>query len=86
MITLQELCVYLREFLSVPLYKDSAENGIQVEGAPEIRHIATAVSASLSTISAAAAQGVQALIVHHGMFWQGDPYEIAGSKNLFKIF
>lgn len=80
MITLQELCRDLEQFLSVSDYKDYCDNGLQVEGTAEINHFATAVTASLATIQAAVDLGVQALIVHHGMFWNGDPYAIVGTK------
>jgi len=80
MITLQELCTDLEEFLNTSDYKDYCDNGLQVEGTNEIKHFATGVSASLATIQAAADLGVQALIVHHGMFWNGDPYAVVGTK------
>lgn len=80
MITLQELCRDLEEFLNVGDYKDYCDNGLHVEGATEINHFATAVTASLATIQAAVDLGVQALIVHHGMFWKGDPYAVVGTK------
>lgn len=80
MITLQELCHDLNEFLSVRDYKDYCDNGLQVEGVREIKHFATAVTASLATIQAAVDIGAQALIVHHGMFWNGDSHRVVGVK------
>lgn len=80
MITLQELCQYLQEILQPSLYADACPNGLQVEGTKEITKIATAVSASLATIEAAVKLNVQALIVHHGIFWSKDSYVIEGSK------
>src|SRR4051812_29122278 len=43
--------------------------GLQVVGAPEVRKVASGVSASLELFEAAAAAGAQMLIVHHGLFW-----------------
>lgn len=80
MTTLSELCAYLNEEMQSSLYEDFCVNGLQVEGASEIRNIAVAVSASLETITAAVQLGVQALIVHHGIFWKGDSPVIKGPK------
>lgn len=80
MITLSELVTYLHEQLQSSLYEDFCVNGLQVEGSSEITKIATGVSASLETIEAAVELGVQALIVHHGMFWKGDSPVIKGTK------
>lgn len=79
-IWIRELDSYLKKiFLTVPL-TDYCPNGIQVEGAPEIKRIATGVSADLKTIEEAIALKAQALIVHHGLFWNGDSYPITGVK------
>ncbi len=80
MITLQELCGYLDNFLQVPLIKDYCKNGLQVEGTQNVGKIATAVTASLATIEAAVKEKTNVLIVHHGLFWNGDDYTISGSK------
>ncbi|NGX42118.1 MAG: hypothetical protein K940chlam7_00395 [Chlamydiae bacterium] len=80
MITLQELCLTLDELLDVPTFSDYCPNGLQVQGTPEIKKVATAVSASLATIQTAVDHGVNALIVHHGMFWKGDSYVVSGVK------
>ncbi len=80
MLTLEELCIYLNQLLSSQGVNDYAPNGLQVEGKARIVKLATAVSASLATIEAAVKQGVDALIVHHGIFWQRDSYIIQGVK------
>lgn len=80
MITLQELSEELNKELNIGTVADFCPNGIQVEGSPNIEKIATAVTASLLTIEKAVEAGVQALIVHHGMFWNRDPYPIVGVK------
>lgn len=69
MITLQELCAYTDELLKEAANRDYCPNGLQVEGKDPITAIATAVSASLETIEKAQALGVDALFVHHGLFW-----------------
>lgn len=80
MITLQELYEHLNEHLEVANFKDGCPNGLQVEGVQEIRKVATAVSSSLNVIKKAVEAGVQALVVHHGMFWNRDEFPIVGTK------
>jgi dinuclear metal center YbgI/SA1388 family protein len=68
---LQELAAYLDEYLAirtVPDWKD-AFNGLQVEGREEVRCVAVAVDACLTTIKGAVAGGADLMIVHHGLFW-----------------
>lgn len=69
---LQELITSLNLFLDVQAFSDSCPNGLQIEGKTEVKKAATAVSASLKTIEAAVEAGVDALIVHHGLFWGTD--------------
>lgn len=80
MITLQELCAYLDRLLQPNPINDYCFNGLQVEGKKEIRKLATAVSTNLSTLEAAAAWGADALLVHHGLFWNQDSHQIQGVK------
>ena len=48
---------------------DGAFNGLQVENRSEVRKIAAAVDAGLSTVKLALDAGANLLIVHHGIFW-----------------
>ena len=80
MITLQDLSYYLQQLLSPENFIDYGPNGIQVEGKCEIRRIAFAVSASLATIEEAVKLKADALIVHHGIFWNKDTYIVVGTK------
>lgn len=77
-INLKELNLFLAALF--PSVTDYCPNGLQVEGKSKISSIGTAVSASLQTIEEAVDRGVDALIVHHGLFWQKDSYVIEGSK------
>jgi len=86
MITLQEMENYLETFLQTALFSDYCENGIQVEGKKEIRKLGTAVSASLETIQEAVNQNVDALLVHHGMFWKHHQYEKRNKKKKVATF
>ncbi len=80
MTTLSELTLYLETSLNLPPITDYCPNGLQVEGRQSINKIATAVTASLKTIETAVREKVDALIVHHGLFWRNDSYVISGSK------
>jgi dinuclear metal center YbgI/SA1388 family protein len=57
---------------------DASLNGLQLEGQSHVARIATAVSADSRTIQAAIQAGCQALIVHHGLFWDRSPIRIVG--------
>lgn len=80
MITLQELCAYLDRLLQPNPMSDYCFNGLQVEGKKQIHKLATGVSANLATIHAAAAWGADALLVHHGLFWNQESHQIQGTK------
>lgn len=51
-----------------------------MEGKEEIKKVVTGVTASLALIEAAIEKGADAIIVHHGYFWKGEPQEIVGMK------
>lgn len=70
----------LNNYLAISLFNDYGPNGLQVEGRPEVKRIATAVTASAYAIEEAVKRGCDALLVHHGLFWQKDPYPIIGPK------
>ncbi len=75
-----QLVAYLDDHLNADAVSDAAVNGLQVEGRPEVRRIATAVSASAALFRAAAAWGADAVLVHHGLLWRGtDPVPITGA-------
>lgn len=76
----KELELHINTFLNTANIKDFCPNGLQVEGKKEIKTVATAVSADLMTLQKAAEKGVDALIVHHGIFWNQDSYPIVGAK------
>ncbi|MDR2539524.1 MAG: Nif3-like dinuclear metal center hexameric protein [Chlamydiales bacterium] len=80
MITLQDLLQYLNQLLQPELFLDVCPNGLQIEGKKTISRIAFAVSASLATIKQAIALKADALVVHHGIFWDKASYVLLGSK------
>ena len=70
---LESLVEYIDGYLGVSDFPDSpnAHNGLQVQGAAEVREISAAVDASEATINAAVERGSDLLLVHHGLFWDG---------------
>lgn len=73
-----ELVAYLDRYLRVDEIPDSSPNGLQVEGAKQVRRVAYAVDASVETITAAARARVKFLVVHHGLWW-GRHEQIVGN-------
>lgn len=72
---LRAIVTYLDEYLRVRAVPDypTALNGLQVDGGrTEVRRIAVAVDAAQATIDRAVAGGADLLIVHHGLFWDGN--------------
>ncbi|SJZ64944.1 metal-binding protein [Vibrio cincinnatiensis] len=75
-----QLEALLNETLSPQLIKDYCPNGLQVEGKPDIKKIITGVTASKALIEQAVERQADALLVHHGYFWKGEPESIRGMK------
>ncbi len=67
---LLEIVDYLDRYLAIGDFDDKSDNGLQVEGNPEVGRVAFAVDAGLTAFEGAAAAGADLLIVHHGLFWQ----------------
>ncbi|AMG29723.1 Nif3-like dinuclear metal center hexameric protein [Grimontia hollisae] len=75
-----ELEAILNDYLKPFAIKDYCPNGMQVEGKANVRKIVTGVTASQALIDSAIAQGADALLVHHGYFWRGEPEPLKGMK------
>jgi dinuclear metal center YbgI/SA1388 family protein len=77
MARLRDLLADLDELLAPGRFADYGPNGLQVphpDGPDaEVRRVVTAVSADLEALEAAAAAGADLVLVHHGLFWDGDP-------------
>lgn len=73
-VPLKELADYLDEYLEVDQVPDSSDalNGLQVEGKGPVSRLAVAVDATEATIEAARKGGAHLLLVHHGLFWDGN--------------
>lgn len=60
-----------RELALAEFPKDESANGLQIEGSPEVRKVGLAVDACDFVFRKAAEQGVDFLLVHHGLIWGG---------------
>lgn len=70
----------LNEILEPHKFKDYCPNGLQIEGQKDIRNVITGVSLNEKLIDTAIEQNAEAIIVHHGIFWNKDSYTITGIK------
>ncbi len=77
MVKLKELEQYLTGKLDTTSFDDYCVNGIQIEGKDTINGIVTGVSASVRLFEAAVERNVDAVIVHHGLFWKNSPHPLA---------
>jgi dinuclear metal center YbgI/SA1388 family protein len=77
-IDLQALVAYLDHYLDAARGRDFGPNGLQVEGKSEIGKIATGVSACHELFVRAREACADAVLVHHGLFWDGMPRTLTG--------
>ena len=80
MIEIQELANYCDRLLACAEFKDHCPNGLQVAGERPIRRLVSGVTASQALIDGAARDGADAILVHHGCFWNGDSPCLVGMK------
>lgn len=69
---------YANSYLETSRFTDYAPIGLQIEGKPEVRRIAAAVSACMEVFEQAAQWQADMLIVHHGMLWDRDDRVLRG--------
>jgi len=72
------LIAYLDELLDAQRGRDYGPNGLQVEGREEIGKIVTGVSSCQELFARAREAGADAVLVHHGIFWDGMPRILTG--------
>ncbi len=64
-----KIVTYLNDLLRVTEIEDTSRNGLQVEGAAQVRRVGLAVDACLAGYKKAVAARCQFLVVHHGLIW-----------------
>ncbi len=83
MVELNKLESYCNELLYTHPLDDYCPNGVQVDvGSREVRRLVSAVTACQSAIDGAVEMGADLLLVHHGLFWRGEPIPLTGVKGL----
>jgi dinuclear metal center YbgI/SA1388 family protein len=80
MVALRTLVEHCDRRLEAAAFEDYCPNGLQVEAGETVSLLVSGVTASRALIEAAAAQGADALLVHHGYFWRGEPTPLTGIK------
>ncbi|CAL4321144.1 Nif3-like dinuclear metal center hexameric protein [Buchnera aphidicola] len=70
----------INQKLNTHLFKDFSPNGLQVEGCNKIKKIITGVSICQELIDYAIKDSAQAIIVHHGLFWENESKTIKNIK------
>ena len=79
-LALTELTAYLDQCLEPQRFSDYCPNGLQVQGRAQVRKLASGVTASQQLLDAAIDWGADAVLVHHGYFWKGEPQPVTGMK------
>jgi dinuclear metal center YbgI/SA1388 family protein len=74
------IVAHLDKLLDPGAHPDHLPVGLQVEGAADVTRVATGVSASLELFRRAGEAGAQMLIVHHGLFWDGESRRIGARE------
>lgn len=75
-VSLSELSTYLSDYLDIKSVNDygQAYNGLQLENSGSVSRIAAAVDACEAVFEKAVHDGVDLLLVHHGLFWNPTPF------------
>jgi dinuclear metal center YbgI/SA1388 family protein len=76
MIPLPAVIDRLDELLHPSSWSDYCPNGLQVPGPADVSRVVTGVSAHAELFERAAAAGADLVLVHHGLFWNGEPIAI----------
>lgn len=73
---IRQIVDHLDRLLAVDDFQDHGPNGLQVPGPAQVQTVVTGVSANRPLIDAAVAKGAELILVHHGLYWRGDPQQI----------
>lgn len=73
MTALADIVKYTNDFLRIGEIADwdNALNGLQIENSGDVTRIGASVDVSTRVLTEAAKEGIDLLIVHHGLFWPG---------------
>ena len=71
-----DLIAFLDELLDPSAFADYCPTGSRFLGRRPSERVVTGVSAHGELIDRAAAEGADLVLVHHGLFWSGQPLEV----------
>ncbi len=74
-----EIIAHLDDLLEIDSFSDYGPNGLQVPGAEEVTKVVTGVTALVLQLFESAAESVELVITHHGLFWDFHPRTISPS-------
>lgn len=77
---IRTLVDYCDRLLASPGSDDFGPNGLQIEGRREVHSLVTGVSACVELFERAQQEGADAVLVHHGLFWEGAPRALVGHQ------
>jgi dinuclear metal center YbgI/SA1388 family protein len=80
MTEITQLVDHLNRLLEVDAFRDFCPNGLQVPTDADVQTVVTGVSANVDLLDRAVAEGADLVVVHHGLFWRGEPLEITPLK------
>jgi dinuclear metal center YbgI/SA1388 family protein len=71
MAPVSEILDHIDRLLDASAFDDYGPNGLQVPGRAEVERVVTGVSAGRELFERAVAAGAGLILVHHGLFWDG---------------
>ncbi|MDR2030243.1 MAG: Nif3-like dinuclear metal center hexameric protein [Puniceicoccales bacterium] len=85
MANLEEIVTFCDAILSPTAFPDypSAHNGLQASNCGKVLRLGAAVDANALTVADAIANGVNLLLVHHGLFWGNNVPFVGPRKELY---
>lgn len=86
-VSLASLVAHCHRRLGLPEFPDfpGAHNGLQCANDGRASRIGAAVDADLGTVRRAAAGGIDFLLVHHGMFWEGAKPFVGATRERLRL-
>lgn len=81
-ISVQALAKFCDNYLNAHEFQDYCPNGLQVDAGKPIKRIITGVTACQALIDQAIQAKAQAILVHHGYFWEGEDQPLVGMKGV----
>jgi dinuclear metal center YbgI/SA1388 family protein len=81
-VPLTDLIAFLDDLLDAERFEDYCPNGLQVPGPQQIGTVVTGVSAHAELFDRAIERNADLVLVHHGLFWKGQPLEVTAAMHL----